>query len=129
MTVYVLIKIEDHNGQFTVDTLGVYNDVDDAMNWIKQLESLNTNPLDVCFDALEYEMDDEPIILTFMKQERERLIDTVDSTLLSLIKKELIEQYVCEDGNFSYELTTKGRSVMSGIPGQILKNFINTKPS
>ena len=35
MTVYVLIKIEDHNGQFTVDPLGVYNDVDDAMNWIK----------------------------------------------------------------------------------------------
>jgi hypothetical protein len=127
MIVYVLVKIEDLHGEFTVDPLGVYTDADNALNWIDKLASLNTNPNNVAFDALEYETDEEPILLSFMKQEREKLIDMVDATLASLIKKEMIEQYIGEDGNFCYELTTKGRSAMSGIPGKILKDFINSK--
>lgn len=127
MTVYILVRIEDLDGEFTIDPLGVYSHVDNALNWMDKLSSLNTNPNDVVFDALEYEIDEEPILLSFMKQEREKLIDMVDATLASLIKKEMIEQYIGEDGNFCYELTTKGRSAMSGIPGKILKNFINPK--
>jgi hypothetical protein len=43
------------------------------------------------------------------------------------MKKELIEQYVGEDGNFYYELTDKGKRVSSGVPGQILRRFIDAQ--
>lgn len=124
MDIWVLIKIEDKNGILTVDPLGVYTDANDALDWIDKLEELSTDKKNVCFDALDFQADTDPICLEQMKEDRESLIDTVNDTLQSLLNKELIEQFVGPDGRFSYELTTKGRTMMKGIPGQKIEKFL-----
>jgi hypothetical protein len=127
MTAYILIKLQEVFGSYTIEPVGVYSDSNEALNWIDKLEKLNTDRLNVVFDVLEFEMDNEPIVLQSMIKNREQLIDAINGTLLSLMKKELIEQYVGEDGNFYYELTDKGKRVSSGVPGQILRRFIDAQ--
>lgn len=124
MQIWILIKIEDQNGILTVDPLGAYSDADDALDWIEKLDNLNPNKNNVCFDALDFEMDADPITFEQMKSDREKLIDAVNDTIQSLLRKELIESYVEEDGQFTYELTQKGRSIMNGIPGQKIEKFL-----
>lgn len=123
MTVYLVIRIKDLGVDFTTDTMGVYEDEDEACEWMEKLEKLNPE-LDVIFDVIEFELNDQPVIFDFMVEQRESLIDTMNDTLISLMKKELIEQYVGEDGVFYYELTKKGKSTMKNVPGKILKKFL-----
>lgn len=124
MDIWVLIKIEDHNGILTVDPLGVYADANDALDWVEKLEKLNRNKQNCCFDTIDFQMEAQPICYQQMIDDREKTIDAVNETLQSLLRKELIEMYVEEDGRFSYELTTKGRTMMKGIPGQKIEKFL-----
>jgi len=127
MIMYVLVRIEDIEGTFTVDPCGVYSEPDDAFDWMTELELLNKDPENVIFDALEFDLDEEPAVLGWMKGEKQALIDNIDKTLRSLCERGMIEQLVGEDGRFYYELTHKGETTMKGIPGQVIQRFIDDK--
>jgi len=127
MIMYVIVRVEDVGGTFTVDPCGIYTDEGDAFDWIEKLEELNKNPDAVVFDALEFEVDEEPPILGSMQTDRQALIDHTDKTLHSLLQRGMIEQLVGEDGKFYYEMTSKGATTMKGIPGKEIKKFIDAK--
>ena len=124
MNIWVLVKIEDRGGIITVDPLGVYAKLSLAVAWVGKLEELNINKRDVCFDVIDFKMNADPTCFTHMVNDREQLIDSINDSIQSLIRKGWVESFVEEDGRFSYELTEKGRAFMKGIPGQKIKKFL-----
>lgn len=127
MIVYVLIKIEDNGVTISVDPLGVYEDAELALDWIEKLEKLNVNPDEIVFDALEYEVDADPIGLKSMRQTYDAVADKVNDTVKGLMDKGLIDQLIGEDGEFYYELTHRGKTTMKGVAGQLIQKFLDEK--
>ena len=127
MIIWILVKIEDDGRTITVDPLGGYKDAKLAMSWIKKLEQLNIDPDSIIFDALEYEMDGDPISLPSMVKKYEDIGDQVSDTIKGLMDKGLIDQLIGEDGEFYYELTKKGKTTMRGVAGQLIQKFLDEK--
>ena len=123
MKIYCLVRIEDINGIITVDPMGIYEDLEDVMAWIDQLQALSAD-INVVYDVLDFEKNHEPYLLTHMREEKEKIVDSVNDALSALMKKGYIDQLVGEDGNFYYDLTAKGKSVPSSA---IIKKFIINK--
>lgn len=103
--------------------MGIYEDLEDVMDWIDQLQTLSAD-INVVYDVLDFEKNHEPYLLTHMKEEKEKIVDSVNDALSALMKKGYIDQLVGEDGNFYYDLTTKGKSMPSSA---IIKKFIINK--
>jgi predicted transcriptional regulator len=125
--VYVLVKIEDNGLTISVDPLGVYEDAELAMEWIEKLEDLNVNPDEIIFDALEYEVDADPISLKQMTLIHDSVSNKVDETIQGLMKKGLIDQLIGPEGKFHYELTDRGKTTMKGVAGQLIQKFLDEK--
>jgi|19_taG_2_1085344.scaffolds.fasta_scaffold12868_5 predicted transcriptional regulator len=125
--VYILVKIEDNGLTVSVDPLGVYEDAELAMEWIERLEKLNVNPDEVIFEALEYEVDADPIGLKQMTLTYDSVSNAVDETLKGLMEKGLIDQLIGPEGEFHYELTDRGKTTMKGVAGQLIQKFLDEK--
>ncbi len=125
--VYVLVKIEDNGLTISVDPLGIYEDAELALDWIERLEKLNVNPEEIMFDALEYEVDADPISLKQMTLIHDSVSNKVDETIQGLMKKGLIDQLIGPEGKFHYELTDRGRTTMKGVAGQLIQKFLDEK--
>ena len=115
MIMYVLVRIEDLGGDFTVDPCGVYSDQEDALYWVERLEIINLSPQSVIFDAIEFDADEEPAMFRLMEQQRQKLIDETDKNRILLCKKGMLEQLVDENGRFCYELTERGKKSMKDM--------------
>ena len=51
------------------------------------------------------------------------LEDNVESVLIRLMKKGVIDQLIDEDGNFCYVLTDEGKKMKNFLPEKIRKMF------
>jgi len=109
MTVFVIIEhtMPDEENEGGATILGVFDDKELAEDKIKEL-SLNADPTKCFYEALEYEMN------VLMQESNENVIS---EAIESLIKRDLIDYTIGEDGEFYFHLTEKGRDVVDKQTG------------
>ena len=128
--VYVIVMISSQGKQdpsFSVEPLGVYSELEIAMDYVYKLESATTNDKsmfeETVYDVMEFDMDDEPLMLSWLKKEKQMLEDTIQEAVLKLMQDGLVDQLIGEDGHFYYTLTDIGKDKMKSMPEQIKKFF------
>ena len=112
---------------FSVEPLGVYSELEIAMDYINKLESSTINDKsmfeETIYDVMEFDMDGEPLMLSWLKKEKEMLENSIQEAVLDLMKQGLVDQLIGEDGHFYYTLTDVGKDKMKSMPEQIKKFF------
>ena len=127
-TAYVIILIEKFKDSYSVEPVGVYTDLEVALDYTDQLEEMVTpskgskKPY-AMFDILEFEFDRKPILLEFMEKDKNRLENGVEKMLIKLMKKGLVDQLIGEDGHFYYVLTDSGKKIIKALPPHIRNYF------
>ena len=124
--VYVVVSIMSEQDDFTVEPLGVYSDVNDAMKWADELEANTMNDSlksETMYDVLEFELNKKPFILDWLKKKKQVMLDSIEKTMIKLMKEGHVDQLVGEDGHFYYTLTESGKKIFKGIPSQVKKFF------
>lgn len=122
---YVIIMISNQSDTISVEPIGVYSSLKNAMKYINELK--NINPYYV-YDILEYEVDKEPLILNFLKKEKESYEKMLEEDIINLMKQGLIDQLVGEDGHFYYSITKEGKKFLTNnIKAKVKKYFKKNK--
>ena len=125
---YVIILIEKFKDSYSVEPVGVYTDLEMALDYTDKLEDMIKPPKGskkpyAIFDILEFEIDKKPILLEYMQKDKDRLESGVEKMLIKLMKKGLVDQLIGEDGHFYYVLTDSGKKIIKGLPPHIRKYF------
>ena len=128
--VYIIVMVVSEGKQelsFSVEPLGVYSELEIAMDYIKKLENVTTNDKsmfeETVYDVMEFNIDDEPLMLSWLQKEKKVLENTIQDAVLKLMKDGWVDQLVGEDGHFYYTLTEIGKEKMKSIPENIKKFF------
>ena len=125
---YVIILIEKFKDSYSVEPVGVYTDLEVALEYTDKLEDMIKPPKGskkpyAIFDILEFEIDKKPILLEYMQKDKDRFENGVEKMLIKLMKKGLVDQLIGEDGHFYYVLTDSGKKIIKGLPPHIRKYF------
>ena len=125
---YVIILIEKFKDSYSVEPVGVYTDLEVALDYTDKLEDMIKPPKVskkpyAIFDILEFEIDKKPMLLEYMQKDKDRLENGVEKMLVKLMKKGLVDQLIGEDGHFYYVLTDSGKKIIKGLPPHIRKYF------
>ena len=125
---YVIILIEKFKDSYSVEPVGVYTDLEIALDYTDKLEDMIKPPKGskkpyAIFDILEFEIDKKPMLLEYMQKDKDRLESGVEKMLVKLMKKGLVDQLIGEDGHFYYVLTDSGKKIIKGLPPHIRKYF------
>ena len=125
---YVIILIEKFKDSYSVEPVGVYTDLEVALEYTDKLEDMIKPPKGskkpyAIFDILEFEIDKKPILLEYMQKDKDRFENGVEKMLIKLMKKGLVDQLIGEDGHFYYVLTDSGKKIVKGLPPHIRKYF------
>lgn len=130
--IYVIIMIEKFIDSYSVEPLGVYTDLELALNYADELENEVKPPSGMkgkkpvaVFDILEFDIDEEPLLLKHLKQDTKNLESGVQKMIVSLMKKGYVDQLIGEDGHFYYVLTESGKDIVRNLPPHIKKYFDN----
>lgn len=130
--IYVIIMIEKFIDSYSVEPLGVYTDLELALNYADELENEVKPPSGMkgkkpvaVFDILEFDIDEEPLLLKHLKQDSKNLESGVQKMIVSLMKKGYVDQLIGEDGHFYYVLTKSGKDIVRNLPPHIKKYFDN----
>jgi len=130
--IYVIIMIEKFIDSYSVEPLGVYTDLELALNYADELENEVKPPSGMkgkkpvaVFDILEFDIDEEPLLLKHLKQDSKNLESGVQKMIVSLMKKGYVDQLIGEDGHFYYVLTESGKDIVRNLPPHIKKYFDN----
>ena len=124
--------IEKFIDSYSVEPLGVYTDLELALNYADELENEVRPPSGMkgkkpvaVFDILEFDIDEEPLLLKHLKQDSKNLESGVQKMIVSLMKKGYVDQLIGEDGHFYYVLTKSGKDIVRNLPPHIKKFFDN----
>lgn len=130
--VYIIVMISSQGKHvlepsFSVEPIGVYSELETALDYVNKLESVTTNDKsmfeETVYDVMEFDMDGEPLMLSWLKKEKQMLEDTIQDAVLKLMQDGLVDQLIGEDGHFYYTLTDVGKDKMKSMPEQIKKFF------
>ncbi len=114
----------------SMDPVAVYSSLEKAERWAKELQEMSDKREGedtYFFDVIEYEIDSEPLLLTFMKAEGDELEDYLTQSIQSLMASGIIDQLIGEDGHFHYVLTERGKEVMGDVSQDVIKKFLNVE--
>ena len=125
---YVIILIEKFKDSYSVEPVGVYTDLEVALDYTDKLEDMIKPPKGskkpyAIFDILEFEIDKKPMLLEYMQKDKDRLENGIAKMPVKLMKKGLVDQLIGEDGHFYYVLTDSGKKIIKGLPPHIRKYF------
>ena len=128
--VYVVVMIVSEGKKdptYSVEPLGVYGKFKTALSYVNKLEKETmkdkTMFQETVYDIMEFEIDKEPIMLSWLKKEKQVLEESIQEAVLKLMKDGWVDQLVGEDGHFYYTLTEIGKEKMKSMPEQIKKFF------
>ena len=130
--VYIIVMISSQGKHilepvFSVEPIGVYSELETALDYVNKLESVTTNDKsmfeETVYDVMEFDMDGEPLMLSWLQKEKQMLEQTIQDAVLKLMKDGLVDQLIGEDGNFYYTLTDVGKDKMKSMPENIKKFF------
>ena len=126
-TVYVVVMMQNVTEKtlayFSVEPVGVYSDLELALDHIEQLEDAIADSSDSIFDVIEFDIDETPILLAFLQREKELAEESLEKAIISLMKDGLVDQLIGEDGKFYYSLTELGEREAQKIPKHVKKFF------
>ena len=115
--IIVMVSYDEKSDSIAIDPVSVHSDIDIAMDYAQQLEGHNAaekflNPMgiEITYDVLEFYMDEKPMLLTLFEKKKKTLEQDVEKTIISLMKKGIVDQLIGEDGHFYYKLTKEGRA-------------------
>ena len=130
MKVYVIVSITAEGKvltNFSVEPVGVCSTIEKALEFVNELEANTYQDTkmfsETAYDVFEYELDEEPLILGFLKKEMEILQDGIQKAVMDLMSKGLVDQLIGEDSHFYYTLTDMGKQEMKSMPEQVKKFF------
>lgn len=119
------------DARFSIEPVGVFSSLKKALKYVNELDDMTIQEDDVqiLYDVLEYAIDSEPPLIQFLKEEKKKQEDEVESIIMDLMSKGLVDQLVGEDGCFYYELTDLGRKMtqQGGIADNVKKFFKKKK--
>lgn len=124
------IDADDIENIPTMDPVAVYSNLEDAETWTLELQKMSDKREGkdrYFFDIIEYEMDSEPLLLTFMKAEDDDIDNYLTKSIKALMDAEIIDQLIGEDGHFHYVLTEKGKGIMGDISLDALKELFKVE--
>jgi len=111
-----MVSYDEKSDSIAIDPVSVHSDLEVAMNYAEKLEGFNkTNnflqPMGIenTYDVLEFYLDEPPMLLTLFENKKKELEESVEKTIISLMKKGIVDQLIGEDGYFYYKLTDKGK--------------------
>ena len=114
--IIVMVSYDEKSDSIAIDPVSVHSDLEVAMNYAEKLERFKkTNnflqPMGVenTYDVLEFYLDEPPMLLTLFENKKKELEESVEKTIISLMKKGIVDQLIGEDGYFYYKLTDKGK--------------------
>jgi hypothetical protein len=119
MKVYVIVSIIAEGKvitNFSVEPVGVCSTLEKALEYVNELEE-NTHQdpkmfKETAYDIFEFDLDEEPLMLSFLKKEMELIQDGIEQVVMELMEKGYVDQLIGEDGNFYYTLTNIGKDNM-----------------
>ena len=107
----------------TTEPVAIYSDFETASRWLDELADQIEGTSDegkVWFDIIGMPIDEEPPqLLLDLRAEQELLRNTVQDILIRLMRQDLVDQLIGEDGKFYYEITEKGREKLKEMPPEI----------
>jgi len=128
--VYLIVMIVSEGNvkpTFSVEPIGIYSELEVALDYAEELEKYTTDDKDMfqetVYDVMEFEVDQEPLMLSWLKKEKQILESSIQKAVLDLMKDGLVDQLIGEDGHFYYTLTDLGKERMKAMPEQIKKFF------
>lgn len=116
MKIYVIIWITKFDSLYSMEPIGCYKDMEDALSNVAKLEKVwkklgNDEYEEAAFDIIDFDLNEKPYLLEYFMKMKDKARDTADDQLRKLIKQGLVEQLIGEDGHFYYELTEMGKKV------------------
>jgi len=129
MKVYIIVSITADgsplNVSFSIEPVGVCSTLESALDYVNELDNYTHDGKDTetAYDVFEFEVAKEPVLLDWLKKEKKILEESVQQSIMELMKKGLVDQLIGEDGHFYYTLTDLGKETMKSIPEQIKKFF------
>ena len=128
MKVYAIVSITAEGKlipNYSVEPLGIYSTLEEALDYVDQLEeSTPKSPsIETAYDVFEFELGKEPTLLKYLKAQQKIVEESIQESIMGLMKKGYVDQLVGEDGHFYYTLTDFGKDQMKSIPEQIKKFF------
>ena len=114
----------------TTEPVAIYSDFETAARWMDELAEQMEGTADegkVWFDIIGMPIDEEPPqLLLDLRAEEELLRNTIQDILIRLMKQDLVDQLIGEDGKFYYEITEKGKEKLKEMPPDI-KHMLDKK--
>lgn len=114
--IIVMVSYDDKSDSIAIDPVSVHSELEVAMNYAEKLEGFNkTNNflqpmgIETTYDVLEFYLDEPPMLLTLFENKKKQLEESVEQTIISLMKEGIVDQLIGEDGYFYYKLTDKGK--------------------
>ena len=128
MKVYAIVSITAEGKlipNYSVEPLGIYSTLEEALDYVDQLEeSTPKSPsIETAYDVFEFELGKEPTLLKYLKAQQKIVEESIQESIMGLMKKGYVDQLVGEDGHFYYTLTDFGKDQIKSIPEQIKKFF------
>tara|TARA_Y100000004_G_C8766865_1_gene349021 strand:- start:137 stop:535 length:399 start_codon:yes stop_codon:yes gene_type:complete len=128
MKVYVIVSITAEGNlipSYSVEPLGIYSTLEEALDYSGQLEenTPKSSSIETVYDVFEFTLGEEPTLLKFLKAQQKMVEESVQESIITLMKKGYVDQLIGEDGHFYYTLTDFGKDQMKSIPEQIKKFF------
>ena len=110
---------------YSVEPLGIYSTLEEALDYSGQLEenTPKSSSIETVYDVFEFTLGEEPTLLKFLKAQQKMVEESVQESIITLMKKGYVDQLIGEDGHFYYTLTDFGKDQMKSIPEQIKKFF------
>ena len=128
MKVYAIVSITAEGKlipNYSVEPLGIYSTLEEALDYVDQLEeSTPKSPsIETAYDVFEFELGKEPTLLKYLKAQQKIVEESIQESIMGLMKKGYVDQLIGEDGHFYYTLTDFGKDQIKSIPEQIKKFF------
>ena len=120
--VWCLVHVRYCTDDISMEPLGVYTDIETAMEYLASLEELtiDTSKEDF-FDVISYRLNGKPDLITLLEEKKRELEEALENALLRLMQRGDIDQVIGEDGEFYYKLTDFGKSKANTLKNKISK--------
>ncbi len=128
--IYILVVLEIKLGKdmfSQMEPIGVYDDLEMALNFVDELEEYSEENKTYMYDISQFKLNDPPVLLKLLKKEREKLDQAVSKALITLMKEGKVDQLIGEDGQFYYTLTELGKATNKNLSENIKKLFRKKK--
>lgn len=125
--VFCLVHIKYYNQEISVDPIGIYSELEIAMDYLNDLEELMTNNSDEdFFDVITYKINTKPDLIEALEEQKKKQDEIIENAIIRLMQKGDVEQLIGEDGEFYYKLSDIGKKKSETVTEK-LEKFLKSR--